>query len=462
MLIIFLLFNNFLYIITKEKNLVVIPFSLRKINYFSNYNSTYFLNDYIFNNILLNLNIGTPIQNVSSKIELNTNCFLMQINNSDNPYDTNLYSPRFSSSIIKRTSKLFKEALSFNNHNESYLIDFQIPNLDSKANFSDYDYISVIGLDIPQTEGNCPNFFKSLKKQNLIDKFIWTIEYINDNEGNLVIGEDLSVYNSNKYSQDNYYTTYTFLTYLLQFDSVYINDKYSENKDNNFYYINMTQSTIATNYGLIIGPHAYKILIDKLFFNDLIENNICKCDIVRYEYNKKSHAGLDYFVYSCDDKQFTDKNNDYFNKFPELIFSLKNLEHNFIFTNKDLFKHINDKYYFLVLFQTNYDVKEIVWYLGEPFFKPYTLSLNFDAKTIGFYFKIESEHKNDEDNRNKKLIFIISIIAEVIVAIGLIIFIIILVKKIREKRKNRLNEIPDDNYDYNPENSNKKIEPMIN
>ena len=112
----------------------------------------------------------------------------------------------------------------------------------------------------------------------------------------------------------------------------------------------MTQALIITYYVVMMVPHEYKILIDELFFSDLINKNICKSEIIKYEFNKKSHAGLDYFVYSCDEKQFTDKNNNYYNKFPELVYSLKSIEHNLSFSKEDLFIHINDKYYFLVIF----------------------------------------------------------------------------------------------------------------
>ena len=56
MQIIFLisLFHNFSKIICEEKNINVIPFTLRKIDHDSNYNSTHFLNDYIYTHILFN------------------------------------------------------------------------------------------------------------------------------------------------------------------------------------------------------------------------------------------------------------------------------------------------------------------------------------------------------------------------------------------------------------------------
>ena len=208
----------------------------------------------------------------------------------------------------------------------------------------------------------------------------------------------------------------------------------------------MTQALIITHYVVMMVPHEYKILIDELFFSDLINKNICKSEIIK--------------------KQFTDKNNNYYNKFPELVYSLKSIEHNLSFSKEDLFIHINDKYYFLVICQTNYDVKEIIWYFGEPFIKKYIFSLNFDANTIGFYFKKENNEPDEKDkdynsNYKKTFLFII-LVFEIMIIIALIIFIIIFLKKMKDARKNRINEINDGNFEYLSENGNKKAASLIN
>jgi hypothetical protein len=47
---------------------------------------------------------------------------------------------------------------------------------------------------------------------------------------------------------------------------------------------------------------------------------------------------------------------------------------------------ISDQFYFRVIFKKNKNSKEKeLWYLGEPFYKKYTFSINPDAQTIGFY-----------------------------------------------------------------------------
>ena len=440
-----ILFHIFPKFFSEEKKIIVIPFTIRKINYDSKYNSTNFLNDNIFNNILLDLNIGTPSQKVQSKIDHNSNCFLMETyQEEESSHFSNLYFPILSTSIKHFVNKYFYESFNFEGHNESS-IEFSIKDYKDGFNYSNYSFIPVLGTNIPQYKDSCPNFFLDVKKQGLIKKLIWTFEYTDKISGNLVIGEDLTVYNKTKYSSDTYYTSYINLNSIITFDSVYINNT----KEKNISYINMTQAMLLNIYGLTVGPNSYKRLIDKLFFDFLIKNNICQCDIVKYEYNKKSHAGLDYYVYSCNEKKLKEENKEYFNNFPDLIFSLKSIEHDLIFKKEDLFTKINDKLYFNIIFQTNYDVKEIIWYFGESFYKKYSLTLNFDSKTIGFYFQKENNKDKDKDKDNtkdnKKLILIIVISAECIIIIGLIIMGVVFWKKYR---KNRVNEINDDNYEY--------------
>ena len=451
------LFNNFFLIISKKQNILAIPFSLSKKNYDNpDYNSSNFLEDNFFKYILVHLNIGTPIQNVSSQLESASKCFQMRMNDSDDDSNSNNYWPIYSTSVKQNGGKVFSDNFNFEGLNDSYSFRFQIIDYNYKLNYSKYNYIPKIGLDIPDFDDSCYNFFLSLKKSEIINKKIWTIEYINDYEGNLVIGGELSNHNEEKYPQSNYRSFYYTLKYYIDFDSAYI-----KNKPDNIY-LNMTTSMISINYGFIIGPHEYKILIDDSYFNDLTNKNVCMVDIITYEFNKEKHVGLDYYLYSCDAQKFTDTNNNYYEQFPELIFNLKSIEYNFVFKKEDLFIRVNNKYYFLIIFQTNFDVKEIIWYLGEPFYKKYPITFNFDSKTIGLYLKDgEGDSGEDKDDNNKNIIMIIIISIEAIIFIALIIVVIIMAKSFNDMRKQRINEINDDNYEYFTE-KNKKNEESIN
>ena len=117
-----ILFQIFPKFFSEEKKIIVIPFTIRKINYDSKYNSTNFLSDNIFNNILLDLNIGNPSQKVQSKIDHYSNCFLMKTYN-ESLYNTRLYSPISSTSIVHVRDKKFQESFKFESQNENH-IDF--------------------------------------------------------------------------------------------------------------------------------------------------------------------------------------------------------------------------------------------------------------------------------------------------------------------------------------------------
>ena len=177
---IIVLFLKISEIITEEKKLIILPFILRNIEYDENYNATHFLNDHIFSNILINLNIGTPSQNVTSQIDYNSNCFFMQTHNSESLFHSNLYSPGLSNTTKKRSNKRFVDNIYLENHNESNKIEFSIIDYQTKFNYTNHNYTPVLGFDIPQSEGNCPNFFINIKKQGLINKYIWTFEFINE------------------------------------------------------------------------------------------------------------------------------------------------------------------------------------------------------------------------------------------------------------------------------------------
>ena len=174
----------------------------------------------------------------------------------------------------------------------------------------------------------------------------------------------------------------------------------------------------------------------------------------------------------------------HYSEFPALIFRSKKLENNFIFKNEDLFEQILDKYYFLIIFKNNIKANsKDSWYLGEPFYRKYTFSIDLDSRTIGFYLEQEGNYRqanniknnnkidknildnisNNNNNKsnnnmnNKILKYFIEII--IIIVIAFIAFYIGVT--IREKRKKRANELKDENYEYIPE-YNKDINEINN
>ena len=168
-------------------------------------------------------------------------------------------------------------------------------------------------------------------------------------------------------------------------------------------------------------------------------------------FNSNVNKHFHYYVYNCQDKLFK----TYYNNFPKLLFSSKALSYNFELTQHDLFIHINDKFYFLVTFLKDTIKKDEIWYLGEPFYKKYTFSMDVEAKTIGFYIDKNRDFEKNDNNVNNNnfgkntstFIKIIILIVELAILISLIITAIILALRIKERKK-RLNEIKDENYEY--------------
>jgi len=103
--------------------------------------------------------------------------------------------------------------------------------------------------------------------------------------------------------------------------------------------------------------------------------------------------------------------------------------------------------------------------------------MDLDSRTIGFYFKEEGNDKqvNNIKNNNKidntKILddlnkknnnnYILKYFIEIIIAIGIDLIAYYIGVAIRERRKKRVNEIKDENYEYMPE-QNKDINEISN
>ena len=462
---------------------ISIPFSFKYINNISNYNSTNFFNDFFERILLLKFNIGTPSQQINAIIDQNSECIRFQKDKSDDYFNDNYrYYPIQSSSFSKTKNTIifypyfeeFSDIFNFPEINKSYLLEFLVDNNDIKL--SNISYLPIIGLNIPisYTGIKCPNLISNFKKEGIIDKLIWSLKYNNEFGGYFVIGDELSAYEPIKYPESNYSTIYLNSKYTIFFDVISILDKWpktnNKNKNNNIQLeinLNQTEVFININSGVIIGTSEYKKYIDDKIFNALIKKSFCKIDIINYNNSNEKKFNNDYYIYSCYDRFFTGKIDeihysiDYYNYFPSLLLTSKKLEYIFELINKDLFKHISDRYYFLVIFKKNINLKEKeIWYLGEPFYKKYSFSINLDAKTIGFYIEkdknlfikdrnnnIDKQNKNKEDN-NKEMNKIIKIIIEIIIIIGITFLAFYIGITVKERRKKRANELKDDNYEY--------------
>ena len=487
-LIIILLFNICSLKEENTKKYIYLPFFITEENYENViHNSETFIHNYLKKDIIVNFYLGEPPQKIIGIIS-NDNIFLELIdaNNITNSI-SHKYNPRQSTSfslIHKELYERYKKTkyltigfdyISFENNNEKYNLSllFQITE-DKNFNKNDIinnNYIAKIGLkkkdDI--TESVYPKFLTEIKKKANLNKYTISFEFIEKNKGNLIIGDELYNYNHKKYFNSQYVNTYSNENFEIFFNDIIV----SQNNIKN-YSFNGTYGYLHYNLGVIIGSHEYKQIIDNMFFNKLISDNICHMDIISYNSSQK------YYIYNCD----VDKIN--LNIFPKLIFSSKYYLYEFIFDYSDLFIKYNSKYYFLIIFKANNINLKIkgVWALGEPFYKKYTFTLNIDEKIIGFYNpnlpidkdELQIDNNNDDKNNGvninnnnnnekqfivKKVIYIILLI---IFIIGLLVFTFYMGMKMKEERKKRANELKDDNYEYLSETkeiNNTKIKQII-
>ena len=162
---------------------------------------------------------------------------------------------------------------------------------------------------------------------------------------------------------------------------------------------------------------------------------------------------------------------NFYKEFPTIIINSKSLGINFELTREDLFEQIYNRDYFLIIFPKTDDSQKNknTWYLGEPFYKKYPFTINFDAKTIGFYSEInsaviinktkneknidvnntkENNIKNENNSNNSKAKSILIKIVEIIAVIGFIIGSYFIGVKVKERRRKRANELKDDCYEY--------------
>ena len=94
-----------------------------------------------------------------------------------------------------------------------------------------------------------------------------------------------------------------------------------------------------------------------------------------------------------------------------------NLE--FIFTYKDLFKEIDDRLYFMIIFKVG-DILTPApkWVMGEIFLRKYLTLFNYETREIGFYkSKISTETKKNSSNYILLKIFCVIIIGIIVIYI---------------------------------------------
>ena len=392
---------------------------------------------------------------IKNKILCKDNLYFMSLNSMEDVnnfiYGDTTYKNKKEKEMIKEYENITFVYL--NNSTPKLYLEYEMLDYEYNKIFK-YNY-GMLGLRKVNIKlNNNPQFVDGLKETKEINKAIFSFIFNKDKNshhlGYLIIG-DKYIDKKTEYEQLNI-TNFALRREVISWDLIaetIYSQSYKE-KVNSLYERNINVE-LRVELSYIFGSKYYRAFIDKEFFNDLVEQKICQYREVKTD--------LSYGTYVCDGKSEIFK--DYYkNKFPDLVFTLKNIEDKFILTKEDLFfKNPNDKsdtnVYFRIYFHV---VISTTWALGRTFLQKYRFSFDDDASLI-YYHKsknINNINKNTIiDNKSKSNIIKIILIS----LFGLVTFILgFLFHKslIKLPRKIKANELEDE-YSYQNENKKEKL-----
>jgi hypothetical protein len=458
----------------------------------ASFSSQDMINEWFYNGIYLSSEIGDRLYNLYLFLDVENSDFTIGRCNKVNTTSFHRMIHNFSYYFSHSSTFSSKEEKNPNNNKiykiakDEFTIDrFNLSFLELKFIVNDnIDNINEplcgnIGLNVIDKSSDYfeTNIFRQLKDKELISNYIWTLGYRAEQFGNIILGGEPHFYDGKNYFMSQYKTTYSKIRknsefskispWSFTFNKVFINKTQKINKEQ---IVNITdliddEAELLIEHGLIIGTEDYKNSIDNIFFNDLFDNKICRRDVVSF-YDKVQGINSKYCVYSCEKLAFQGKEiyyqpnytKPYFN-FPSINFFNKDLNYTFTLLNSNLFI-TKGRVYFLIIF--DYENKNKIWKLGEPFLSKFKFVFNPDQKTIGFYNPLlpkidndiyirdnmgnDNEHIYDKEKIINKsyLWYYIGSITIIIILLGIAIY---LAKKLHKARKKRANEL-DDSFDY--------------
>ena len=315
----------------------------------------------------------------------------------------------------------------------------------------------------------CESFPHYFKHNDIINSYVFNVIFNKKERSNVnkdddydfafLIGSEPHKLYPDIYDKDNLKYTKALsyigeINWIIQFDSVYYFQEgfnpekkinvntddlnqisFNESLNDKKIYSAEDRGQMAFDIDIILCPKFYYFSINKTYFG----NHTNQCKIVRP--NNK------YSLFVCE-KDFNTED------FPSIYFYHKELNNTFILTQKELFKVIGDKKYFLVV----YDLfRPSFWMFGKLFLQKYSFNYDIENKQLGFYKKSynlkQANTQIESKEQNILLINLIWVGVAIIVGVGAFFLGKILFNKIRKKRANEL----DDDYDYeiNGENNEK-------
>ena len=412
---------SFIYINLTYESYIVYPFKK------STKENKSYPENLLQNDLEITLKIGTPPQSVDLNLRSRIYTFFVTSSQVNLPYK--LFNEKESTSLVQ----ISKKETNFTNMEYSkglkisesiYINNKELKGITLMLGTElAYNECGALGLRLINSHesSNDLSFIYQIKKYANLDSYTFTLKYKNDEEGDLIIGAYPHVYD-NKFNEKNFFyskagSNKNGVNWVLNFDIIKYNNK-SVN-------VGSKKSLINIEYGLIQAPFKYKNYFKNNFYGD-------RCS---EKFNERRNATIVHCNSNFDITSFKD-----------LIFELKDIETQFVFTYKDLFIKENNEYIFGIVFDEDVDAKDPTWIFGKPFMKKYELVYDLDRKIIGLY-KEGNESPSEKSKVN--VVFIILLVILILAVAGLSYFIFFYLKK---TRKSRAFELNDDNFDYVPSN----------
>ena len=412
----FLIYNAFSYIIK-------LKFQSLPKSYSDNLESNFI--QLYEENLITNLTIGTPPKTIKSIILFTLYEYFIVDNKSNHIFYSKDSSKSFYSDS-KYPEEYFETLFQYGFYSKETFIFNNVTNNEINieklstiiAVNTKLKYPSYLGLNFfDGSEDLKISFLEALYYNKDITQKVFSIEFLNEKEGEIILGDlphnyNKEIYDENDLKWNNIGIELGYMYWNIYFDKILFDDEKYEGK---------SYCYLEYELNVIYAPKEYKNKLDKTFF--LNNKNKCKENFYITNIEKKN---LSYIV--CD-KELNYKS------FPKIIFKSNEYNYDFVLDFKDLFIEINGKMYFLVVFEQS--IKFYRWRVGIPFIKNHLFVFDQDKKSIGIYIKKKIKKR-----------FPINLIILSVIIIILVILIVYNIRKI--KRKKRINEI-DDEYNYIPE-----------
>ena len=374
----------------------------------------------IYNDLIFNINLGTPDQKIKAIIQMNLRGLFIPniiINGQYNENTSESYFEEYRKITLDFEGKKYefkgaKDKITFeckyceNNKNQYNNFSFYL--IDNKIKNPNLEY-ALIGLIFPSYEDDF-NFLYQINQKKII-----YYNYKKENEGEFNIG--LYPHERNKNLDFNSLKVnkgqFALKNWMMEFTNISYGNKTDFER----------RVIFPNNVKGIISSKFYQEYVNETFFNALFSLKKCYSEII----NNIQDLYSEITIYYCD-KDIDIK------KFESINFYSKDNNFTFTLDYNDLFQIYNNKYVFLASFYSSYGV----WRLGEVFQKKYNMFLDMDNKLFGFYTNI-----NNINNYKFYFILIIFILVVVILYLSVLLYNSLM----KKKRKLRANEL-EDNYEY--------------